>query len=591
MIRQPIVSVLGHIDHGKTSILDAIRGTTIVDREAGLITQHIGATEVPLETIENISGKLMENLKSKIRIPGLLFIDTPGHEAFITLRRRGGALSDLAVLVIDINEGFQPQTIESLNILNGYKTPFLIAANKIDKIHGWSPNPNSPFMKSIAMQAEDIKNLIDTKVYELVGRLHEEGFQSERFDRVESFEKQITIIPVSAKTGEGIPELLMVLVGLAQRFLEKQLEIEERGPAKGTVLEVKEERGLGVTIDSIIYDGEIKRGDTIVVGALEDVIVTRVKVLLKPKPLDEIRDPRYRFEAVKELSAACGVKISAPNLQDALPGAPIKVARDGIEEIKAEVKREIEEVKVETDALGVVISADTLGSLEALINMLNQEGIPIRRADMGDVSKRDVMEAKTVKDADFEGAAILAFNTGILKDAEAKAIDSGIEIFQNSVIYKLIEDYQKWLEESRERKKKEEFEALIKPAKIKILPHCIFRHSKPAIVGVEVISGTIKPRSKLMNQGGTIVGTVKAIQEKNKNIEKARKDDQVAVSIDGPTVGRQINENDILYTDVPESHAKLFETKYKGFLSSDEDEAYDEIKAIKRKESSLWAMK
>ncbi|MFQ5975729.1 MAG: translation initiation factor IF-2, partial [Candidatus Hydrothermarchaeales archaeon] len=311
MIRQPIVSVLGHIDHGKTSILDAIRGTTVADREAGLITQHIGATEVPMKTIEKISGKLMEKIKFKIRIPGLLFIVTPGHEAFITMRRRGGALSDLTVLVIDINEGFQPQTIESLNILNGYKTPFLVAANKIDKIHGWSPNLNASIIKSIAMQAEDVKNQMDTKVYDLVGKLHEEGFQSERFDRVESFEKQITIIPVSAKTGEGIPELLMVLVGLAQRFLEKQLEIEESGPAVGTVLEVKEKKGLGVTIDTIIYDGEIKRGDTIVVGALEDAIVTRVKALLKPRPLDEIRDPKHKFEVVKELSAACGVKISA----------------------------------------------------------------------------------------------------------------------------------------------------------------------------------------------------------------------------------------------------------------------------------------
>ncbi|MFQ5976415.1 MAG: intein-containing translation initiation factor IF-2, partial [Candidatus Hydrothermarchaeales archaeon] len=225
------------------------------------------------------------------------------------------------------------------------------------------------------------------------------------------------------------------------------------------------------------------------------------------------------------------------------------------------------------------------------VSMLNQEAVPIRRADMGDVSKRDVLETKAVKDSKYEGAAILAFNIGILKDAEAKAVDSGIKIFQDSVIYKLIEDYQKWLEESKERKKKEEFEALIKPAKIKILPHCIFRHSKPAIVGVEVLSGTLKPLSKVMNEGGTIIGTVKAIQEKNKSIQKARIGDQVAVSIDGPTVGRQINENDILYTDVPESHAKLLNTKYNGLLSPDEDEAYDQIKTIKRKETPLWAMR
>jgi len=591
MIRQPIVSVLGHIDHGKTSILDTIRGTTVADREAGRITQHIGATEVPMETIEKISGKLSESSKSQIRIPGLLFIDTPGHDAFITMRRRGGALSDLAVLVIDINEGFQPQTVESMNILKNFKTPFLVVANKIDKIHGWSPNPGAPLIKDIAMQAEDVKNLLETKIYELVGKLHEEGFQSERFDRIENFEKQITIIPVSAKTGEGKSELLMVLVGLAQRFLEKHLEIEEKGPAKGTILEVKEEKGLGVTIDAIIYDGEIKKGDTIVVGALDGTVVTKVKAMLKPKPLDEIRDPKYSFSTVTAVSAACGVKISAPNLQTALPGAPIKVARDRIEEIMAEIKEEIEEVLIETDALGVVVRADTLGSLEALINMLKKESIPIRQADIGEVTRRDVLAANAVKEADFEGAAILAFNTGVLKDAESSAVDSSIKIFQENIIYRLIENYQTWVKEAKERKKKEEFEALIKPGKIKIMPDCTFRNSKPAIVGVEVISGTLKPRSKIMNKEGNTLGVVKAIQEKNKSVEKARMGDQVAASIDGPTVGRQINENDILYTDIPESHAKLFETKYKGFLSTDEEESYNDIKVIKRKETPLWAMR
>ena len=591
MIRQPIVSVLGHIDHGKTSILDAIRGSTVADREAGFITQHIGATEVPLKTINKITGKLMENQKTKIRIPGLLFIDTPGHDAFITLRRRGGALSDLAILVIDINEGFQPQTMESLKILKEYKTPFLVVANKIDKIHAWSPNPNSTFMKSIIKQSEDVKNLLETKIYEIVGRFHEEGFQSERFDRVESFDKQIAIIPASAKTGEGLAELLMILIGLTQKFLEKQLEIEESGPAKGTILEVKEEKGLGVTVDAIIYDGEIKRGDTIVVGALNEIIVTKVKALLKPRPLDEIRDPKYKFETAQVLSAACGVKISAPNLQDALPGAPIKVARDQIEEIKEEIKQEIEEIRVETDSQGVIVKADTLGSLEAIISMLKREEIPIHRADIGKVSRRDITSTKALKDSNFDGAAILAFNSGILKEAEAKAIDSEIMIIESNIIYQLIDEYKKWLEEIREQKKRAEFEALIKPAEIKILPDCIFRKSKPAVVGVDVLSGTLKPLSKLMNKDGLTIGTIKAIQDKNESIKKARIGDQVAVSISGPTVGRQINENDILYTDIPESHAKLLETKYKGLLTQDEDETYIIIKALKRKVTPLWAMR
>ena len=264
-IRQPIVSVLGHVDHGKTTLLDYIRGgTTVADREAGRITQHIGATEVPLETICAICEPLMGS--KTLEIPGLLFIDTPGHHAFTTLRARGGALADLAVLIIDIYEGFKPQTIESLTILKQYKTPFLVAANKIDRINGWESQKDKSFLESFGMQTKEVQEVLDNMLYKLIGEFTDRGFQSDRYDRVKDFTKNIAIVPICARSGEGISDLLMILGGLAQRFLEDQLETEETGPAEGTVLEVKEERGLGLTIDTIIYNGSIKSTDTIIVG-------------------------------------------------------------------------------------------------------------------------------------------------------------------------------------------------------------------------------------------------------------------------------------------------------------------------------------
>ena len=284
-IRTPVVCVLGHVDHGKTSLLDRIRGSSVVDREAGAITQHIGATIVPLDAIQKMSGT---SGSTEFDVPGLLFIDTPGHHAFTTLRSRGGALADMAILVVDINDGFKPQTKEALQILRNYKTPFVIAATKIDRLHGWRVQENAPFMKTYAAQNERVQGMIETKTYELVGELAEMGFNCDRFDRVRDFARNIAIVPVSGITGEGLPDLLMVMVGLAQRYMTENLTLSTTGAGYGTVLEVKEERGLGTTLDVILIDGQLKVGDEIVVGGERGVIETKVRSLLTPRPMQEI---------------------------------------------------------------------------------------------------------------------------------------------------------------------------------------------------------------------------------------------------------------------------------------------------------------
>ena len=388
IIRQPIVSVLGHVDHGKTTLLDHIRGTTVADREAGKITQHIGATEVPLETITDICGNLLTN--RDLKIPGLLFIDTPGHHAFTTLRARGGVLADIAVLIIDIVEGIKPQTLESINILKQHKTPFVIAANKIDRINGWESLNDQCYMDNFNHQIKEVQDVLEDMIYKLIGAVYEEGLQAERYDRIEDFAKTVAIIPISAKTGDGIQDLLMVLIGLAQRFLEAQLETEE-GPGEGTILEVKEERGLGTMIDTIIYNGIIRKNDTIVVGtSTNEPIVTKVKALLKPKPLDEIRDPRERFNSVNEVTAAAGVKISAQNLTDVIAGAPVRVVKGSVEEVTEEVKKELQ-IGIETAEDGVIVKADAIGSLEAIGFELKNLDFQIKQAEVGDVA--DVSDA------------------------------------------------------------------------------------------------------------------------------------------------------------------------------------------------------
>ncbi len=589
-IRSPIVSVLGHVDHGKTTLLDFIRGSIIAQKEAGGITQHIGATEIPMEVIEDIGGEFLKKLNIEETIPGLFFVDTPGHEAFTTLRKRGGALADLAILIVDINEGFKPQTYEALNILKMYKTPFIVAANKIDKTFGWQSNKGAPFLQSFSKQPQNVQEKVETGLYELVGILHDEGFESERFDRISDFAKQISIIPISAKTGEGVPELLAMLMGLARQYLKEQLKIEEDAPAKGTILEVKEEVGLGVTIDAVIYDGILKKDDTIAIMTMDNVITTNIRSLLKPRPLEEIRESKKRFQKVDEVVAAAGIKIAAPNIENAVAGSPLRVARGNIDQVKEEILKEIEDIKIDTDEMGIVVKADTLGSLEALVTLLRDMKVPIRAANIGDVSRRDVVDATIVKKEDPLYGAIVAFNVKVLPSAAEEIKASDIKLFSANVIYQLTEDYQAWIDEAEEKKKKAYLDAIIKPAKIRVIPKLIFRNSKPAIAGIEVLSGTIKQDYGLIRGDGSKVGKVEGMQDKGDNLKSVPRGKKVAMSIKDAIFGKNFDEGDVLYVDIPENHYKILESELKNKLTEDEYETLNEIVDIKRKQDPNWGM-
>lgn len=556
----------------------------MADREAGKITQHIGATEVPLDTIYEKCGKLLEG--QKFKIPGLLFIDTPGHYSFTTLRARGGSLADLAVLIIDFMEGFKPQTIESLEILKRSKTPFICVLNKIDRINGWEVHPDSTFIESYQAQIPEVQQVLDDGVYRVLGEFYDRGFEIDRYDKVKDFAKTVAIIPISARSGEGVPEVLMVLIGLAQRFLEEELFIEE-GPGEGTVLEVKEEKGLGATIDTIIYNGIINQGDTIVVGTGKDPLVTKVKALLKPKPLDEIRDPRERFDSVKSVSAAAGVKINAPNLEGVLAGSMLRVATPhSLEALKKEL---LEESCIEVKSCddGLIIKADALGSLEALMFELNEKNIPIKKVEVGDISRRDLVDAGCA--AEKVRRVILGFNVKVLPEAKDE-IDKDtheVTIFTENVIYKLVEDYEKWYEVTMLELDREKRVEIVFPGKFRVLPEYIFRVSKPAVVGVRVLAGRLRVGQGILREDGRVVGKIQSLQQEKKSIKEAKQGDEVAVAITNVTVGRQINGDDILYVDIPEAHFKELQGQK---LTIEEKEVMERVAEIKRLEKFCWGM-
>jgi len=586
-LRTPIVAVLGHVDHGKTSLLDKIRGSAIHEGEAGAITQHIGSTAVPLDVISGIAGDLVD--PDDFDLPGLLFIDTPGHHSFSTLRSRGGALADIAILVVDVNDGFQPQTHEAIDILKRTATPFIVAANKIDTVPGWNPDPDRPSKVAIESQSDRVQSDFNERLYEIIGTLSDEDFSADMYWRVTDFQANIGVVPVSAETGEGIPDLLTVLMGLSQRYMKDEMEIDVEGPGAGTVLEVKETQGFGTTIDAVMYDGTIREDDQLVVGGQGEPIVTTVRALLRPRPLSEIRADEA-FEQVPSVVAAQGVKIAAPDLDDAMAGAPIRVVRDrDVEDVIAAVEAELADIDVSTQEEGVSVKADTLGSLEALASSLEEAEIPVMHAEVGDVAPRDVRMAETANQPQRQ--SILAFNVDVLDDARGLAEQEDVRLFEHDVIYRLIESYEEHVEEIERAQQEQILENITRPARFEILPDHTFRQSDPAVVGVEIRGGLLKRNSRVVRFDDSEperVGMLKSIQDEGEDVDEARTGERVAVSIDGPTVGRQIKEGDELWVEIPEKHAKILEQELTEDISADEREVLSMYLEKHRNRDPFW---
>lgn len=571
-IRQPIVGILGHVDHGKTSLLDNIRGGVVASREAGGITQHIGATEVPIEEITRICKDIIGTRNFKI--PGLLFIDTPGHESFSSLRIRGGSIADIAVLVIDIREGIMPQTRESLDVLKRFRTPFVVAANKVDLIEGFS-GLRGGFITSLSSIKSSKVEELDNKMFQLSSQLYREGFSADRYDRISDFTRNIAIVPVSAKTGYGVPDLLMVLSGLAQTFLEAQLENQDETP-EGTILEVREEKGMGEVSDAILYNGILRRGETVLLGTVTGTKALRVKGMFKPKPLDEIRDPRDRFQPVSEVKAASGIRILFQGEGGIIPGSPFKKASGDLIDLKKLIQGALKG-SFQLSQEGIVTKADTVGGLEALVYELGRLGIPIKKAEVGGVSKRDFTDAET--NSLPEDRIIIAFNVPV------KPQESDARVIESKIIYAIKDDLIKTREEIKEEAIEEKRKEMTFPCKLLVMPGNVFRISKPAIFGVRVLGGTLRAKIQVMRADGRNLGSVKSIRSGEQSLTEAKQGEEVAISLDEITIGRQLKEGNILYSDMGEREYRMLKEEN---LSTDESMIMEEIRNIRKMENPFW---
>ncbi len=575
-IRQPIVTVCGHVDHGKTSILDCLRSTCVTEGEAGGITQKISFTLYPMDQLK-AACPLIEKQGIRLDIPGFLLIDTPGHAAFTNLRKRGGSLADLAVLVIDINEGIKPQTAEVIQILKMNKTPFIIAMNKIDKIGGWQ-QIDEDLKTNINAQPPRVKELFEEKYMTLIGALNSYGFDSDLYYNITDFTKRIALVPTSANTHEGIPELIMMLCGLSQKFLGDRLKLGKE--PKGVMLEIKKEKSTNY-IEAILYDGELSKKDEIAVASFDgEPIVSKIRIL------EEIQPLCAKFKNADRVSASTGVRMQLIEKAEVLPGMPFVLFKNNLEELRATFKKELSE-SIKTDKTGIIAKADSLGSLEALLVLLRQANVPILKAGIGKINKTDLISAKANLETNELDAVIVGFNVDI--DEDVKLIKGKIKIITEEVVYKLIDNLVEWRVERQREIDKKRLMGLTTICKLELLHQYVFRNTKPAIFGVKVAGGKLTSGLHLMNENEEKIGDVKHIEAEQKSVHEATEGMEVAISIPNLNYERELKDKRFLYTNISESQFREFK-KNKDLLSGSEMNVLREISEIKRKTSPEWGM-
>lgn len=490
-LRSPICCILGHVDTGKTKLLDKIRQTNVQEGEAGGITQQIGATYFPVDAIKQKTAVVNPDGAFEFKVPGLLIIDTPGHESFSNLRSRGSSLCNIAILVVDIMHGLEAQTLESMKLLRSRKTPFVVALNKIDRLYGWKKVDNNGFQESLALQPKGVQNEFKNRLEQTKVLFAEQGFNAELYYENKNLSKNVSLIPTSAHTGEGIPDMLKLIVQLTQeRMVGSLMYLSE---VQATVLEVKAIEGFGMTIDVIVTNGILREGDKIVLAGVEGAIVTNIRALLTPAPMKELR-LKSAYVHNKEVKAALGVKISAPGLEGAIAGSRLLVVGpdDDEDDLADEVEGDLATLfsRVEKTGRGVSVQASTLGSLEALLDFLKDCKIPVANVGIGPVYKRDVMQCGIMLEKAPDYGVMLCFDVKVDKEAQAYAEDVGVKIFQADIIYHLFDSFTKHMDEVLEKKKEESKMLAVFPCVLNTV--AVFNKTGPIVVGVDVVDGQLK---------------------------------------------------------------------------------------------------
>lgn len=595
-LRSPICCILGHVDTGKTKLLDKVRQTNVQDGEAGGITQQIGATYFPIDALKE-KTKVLDQPDFEYKVPGLLIIDTPGHESFTNLRSRGSSLCNIAILVVDIMHGLEQQTLESMRLLRDRKTPFIVALNKVDRLYDWKSTPNNAFRKSLAQQSNNTRAEFEERVQKTILAFAEQGLNAELYYKNKNMGRYVSLVPTSAITGEGVPDLLQLLVSLTQtRMTGSLMYLSE---LECTVLEVKVIEGLGTTIDVVLSNGILREGDKIVVCGLNGPIVTQVRALLTPQPMKEMRI-KGSYVHHKEVKAALGVKITAPDLDKAVAGSRLLVCQNDDEEelLREEVMSDLTSLlnSVDKSGKGVCVQASTLGSLEALLEFLKQSKIPVSGVNIGPVYKKDVMRCATMLEKAKELACILCFDVAVDKEAERLADELGVKLFTADIIYHLFDNFMAYKAEITENQKREAASTAVWPCRLRTIT--AFAKRDPIILGCDILDGSLRvgtPLCVVKTDPATRkrevinIGRVTSLEINHKSKDVVLKKDVgagVAVRIEpglneAPKMfGRHLDEKDEIYSLISRASIDALKEHFWEGVSTEEKRLIKNLKTL-----------
>lgn len=586
-LRAPVVCVLGHVDTGKTKILDKLRHTHVQDGEAGGITQQIGATNVPQETILE-QTKMVKNFdRDNLKIPGMLIIDTPGHESFSNLRNRGSSLCDIAILVVDIMHGLEPQTLESINLLKEKKCPFIVALNKIDRLYDWKKSPDTDVVATLKKQKKNTKDEFDERAKAVIVEFAQQGLNAALFYENKDPRTFVSLVPTSAHSGDGMGNLIALLVELTQTMLARR--IAHCDELRAQVMEVKALPGMGTTIDVILINGRLREGETIIVPGVEGPIVTQIRGLLLPPPLKELR-VKSQYEKHKEVSTSQGVKILGKDLEKALAGLPLLVAQrdDEVPVLRDELVRELKQTlsSIKLEEKGVYVQASTLGSLEALLEFLRTSKVPYAGINIGPVHKRDVMKASAMLEHDPQYAVILAFDVKVERESQEMADSLGVRIFSAEIIYHLFDAFTKYREDYKKAKQDEFKHIAVFPVKIRVLPQFIFNSRDPIVMGVSIEAGILKQGTPLCvpSKGFVDIGVVTSIEINHKAVDTAKKGQEICVKIEpipgeSPKMyGRHFEATDIIVSKITRASIDALKNWFRDEMSKPDWQLIMELK-------------
>ena len=613
-LRSPIICILGHVDAGKTSLLDCLRRSKVQSGEAGGITQQIGATFFPIEHVVRRTASLIEANKfrgadskkalmpSESKLPGFLMIDTPGHSCFTHLRSRGSSLCDIAILLVDLTKGLEAQTKESLDLLRRRKCPFIVVINKVDRMYDWVPTLDAPFSVCLSKQKKYVHSEFLSRVQTVKTQLMEEGFNSELFYENTDLRKTVSLVPVSATTGEGIPDLLCLLTQIVENFMESKVTLHEKGSVDCTLLEVKKTEGFGTTLDVILVNGALHIGDTIVVCGLNGPIVTTIRNLLSPAPCTELR-LRGDFVTHQSVHAAKGVKIAAHDIEDAVAGTPLFVYNDkdpspSLEDLKSDVMKDVTSLnsRLEASGRGITLQASTLGSLEALLSFFEEKKVPVACIALGPIHKRHMIHCQVSLERDPKNALLLAFDVPISKEAQEIADFHKIPIFSSNVIYTLFDRYIAYVKQKEEQAKDRNQNLVVFPVSFRYLQ--TFRAADPIVLGVEVLRGQLRsgtpigilPKNNADSSTNSLspsfqtIGTVVSVQSEHKEIPISRAGSKVAIKIQtkdlGAVVGRHVPTDCIFHSALSRKSIDALKESFRGDMADDDWRLVVELKRM-----------